>query len=94
MKITTERSKVYLCTRFRSVYASHVSKLSSAKEPETSRHNISFATVVMSNCRGRANLYARGNIIVVMGSELSNERFINTGLISECIIYAKNNYAK
>jgi len=74
MKIVTERSKVYLCTRFCPVYASHLSKLSSAKEPETSRHNISFATVVMSSCRDHANLYAWGNIIVVMGSEQSYER--------------------
>ena len=48
----------------------------------------------MSNCRGHANLYARGNIIVVMDSELSYERFIKTGLISECMIYAENNYAE
>jgi hypothetical protein len=76
------------------VSASHLSKLSSAKEPETSRYNISFATAIVSSYRGHANLYAQGIIIVVMGSELSYERFINTGLISECMIYAENNYAE
>jgi purine-cytosine permease-like protein len=76
------------------VHSSHLSKFSGAKEPETSRHNISFATVVMSNRRGHASLCARGNIIVVMGSELSYKRFISTGLISECMIYAENNYAE
>ncbi len=86
--------KIKICARFHSVHSSHLSKPSSAKEPETSRHNISFATVVMSNCRGYANLYARDNIIVVMGSELSYESSLKTVLISECMIYVENNYAE
>jgi hypothetical protein len=94
MKIATERSKVYIYTRFRSVYSSHSPKPSSAKEPRTSKHYISFATVIMSNCRDNANLDVQSNIIVVTGSELSYERFIKTGLISECMIYAENNYAE